>query len=206
MNPMLRSSLSGPLALVLSISALATAGCGGGGSGNRSRSTAAPVTSTTTTTVAAPDPGGTVGALASSTTPVVAQTTLGAYAAFRETSAIADIAIPDATGLRDRALVVEDSGTVRILDLSGATPRLDRALPLVATPFAPGIACGALTVMDERTALVTASGAGGEAVYLFDPSTARATADVKAYDLNQLTITGPAGTLTARASTSAPAV
>lgn len=195
---MIRSTLSYALTLLLvaAPAALTAVGCGGGGSSSRSLAAAA-ITSQTPTSPA-PDPGGQIAALGTQATAVNAQVGLNAYAAFRERAALSDAAIPDAPGLRDRAFVVEDDGHVRVLSLAGATPTLDRAIPLPGAPFAAGIAAGALSIQDERTALVTSSGAGGEAVYLFDPSTALAAGDVTKLTLSGLTLSWPAGTLNSK--------
>ncbi|MCO5165135.1 MAG: hypothetical protein M9894_02050 [Planctomycetes bacterium] len=180
-----RSVLSVSLSVLLPI--LLTTGCNSGSSGGSSRSSArAP---------AAPNPGGTVAALSTQATPVNAQVALGVHEAFREHTSVSDLVIPDAPGLRDRAFTAEESGFVRVLSLAGATPSLDRAIPLEAAPLPAGVATGALVIHDERTALVTASGAGGEAVYLFDPSTAQTAADVTKVPLHTITVTWPAGTL-----------
>jgi hypothetical protein len=190
-----RSTVSAALALLLALT-LPLAGCNGGGGGSKSSSSSSAGVSSNTggTSSAAPDPGGVVAPLGTAATAVSASASLGAYQAFGEHTGISDLAVPDVAGLRDRAFAVEESGTVRVLDLSGTTPRLDRSIPLAAAPFQPGIATGALSILDEHTALVTTSGQGGEAVYMFDPSTARATADVRKYDLSALTVTWPAGT------------
>lgn len=192
--------------------AAALIGCGGGGSSGRSSSTAAAVSTATATPTtsgstaapttssstptgpAAPTFGGQIAALGTANPAVSATLTKNHFAAFRESSSISDLVVPDVAGLRDRGFVVEDKGSIRILDLSGATPRLDRQLPLTATPLPPGITTGGLAIVDARTALVTTSGRGGEGVYVFDPSTARVAADVKYLDLSSLTVRWPAGT------------
>lgn len=191
--------------------AAALIGCGGGGGSSGRASTAAPVTTATATSttsgstaapttssssvgVAAPTFGGQIAALGTANPAVTATLAKNHFAAFREAASISDLVVPDVAGLRDRGFVVEDKGSVRILDLSGATPRLDRLLPLSSVAFPAGIATGGLVVVDARTALVTTSGRGGEGVYVFDPSTARVAADVKLFDLSSLTVRWPAGT------------
>lgn len=194
---MIRTTLSWTLTLFLlavpaAFTALSTAGCGGGGGGS-GRSAAAAINSNTPASPA-PNPGGQIAALGTQATAVNAQVGLGAFRTFRERVSVSDAAIPDAAGLRDRLFAVEDDGTIRVLSLAGATPALDRAIPLPGAPFAAGTATGALVIQDERTALVTSSGTGGEAVFLFDPSTALAATDVTKITISGLTLSWPAGT------------
>jgi hypothetical protein len=188
---MLRSIVCGrwALTLLLLIPAVTAVGCGGGGGGSSRAGVAA-----LTTAVPTPNPGGTVGAIGSSATPVAAQVGLGAFQAFKENTSIADAVIPEAPGLRDRAFFLEDDGTVRVLSLAGAAAALDYALPLTSAPLPAGVAAGDLTIQDEHTALVTTSGTNGESVYLFDPTTARAATSVTKYDFSGFTLTWPAGT------------
>jgi len=169
--------------------ALLSAGCGSGGGSSR------PVTSGSGGSgPALHDPGGGVGPVGTATTAVVATATLDAFTSLKEDVSVSDLVIPDVAGLRDRAFVVEDDGTLRVLDLSGPTPALDRAFLLPGAPLPAGAATGALSVQDGQTALLTTSGANAEGVYLFAPSTAAVASDVAAYDLNALTVTWPAGT------------
>lgn len=170
--------------LLLLVPAVSAVGCGGGGSNSRSSGNPVP----------APNPGGSVGALASASTSVLSTVTLGAFQAFKPTVDIADLALVDALGLRDRMFALEADGTVRVLSLAGASPTLDRAFSLSATAFPGGVAAGVINVQDETTALATVSGTGGEAVYVFNPSTAVATTDVTKYDLSAVTVTWPVGT------------
>ncbi len=193
------------LALVLASTFLAA--CNSGTRKSTSAAVVAPISSGTTSPTTSgstggvgssqaairPDFGGQVAALGSAA-PVAASLELGAYRAFRESQAVSDLVIPDVPGLRDRLFAVEDTGFVRVLSLAGTAPTLDRALPLAAAPFPTGVATGALVIHDERAALVTASGQGGEAVYRFDPRTARTAQDVLRYDVGAITVTWPAGT------------
>ncbi|MBX3471422.1 MAG: hypothetical protein KF878_31515 [Planctomycetes bacterium] len=172
--------------LSLALSVLLLAGCNSGSGSSSSRTSRAP---------AAPNPGGVVAPIGTQAAPVSAQVALGAFQAFREHTSVSDLVIPDVAGLRDRAFAAEESGFVRVLSLAGAAPTLDRSIPLEAAPLPGGVALGPLVIHDERTALVTASGTGGEAVYLFDPSTAQTAAHVTKYPLHTLTLTWPAGTL-----------
>ncbi|RMG06690.1 MAG: hypothetical protein D6731_25180 [Planctomycetota bacterium] len=164
------------------------AGCSGSG-GSGGAAAVAPS--------AAPDPGGAVAAPpgTASTAAVGATLETDAYTAFRENVSISSFAVPDVPGLRERAFVVEDDGTVRVLDLTGTAPVLDRALSLLPTPLAAGTATGAIRVQSESLALVTTSGSGAEGVALFDPTLAQSAGDVTWYDLSSETVTWPAGTL-----------
>lgn len=181
--------------------ALLAAPLWGCNSGSRSRSgataapttSAAPTSSSTTPPAPLPSPGGQVAALTTAGA-VQAQLALGVHTAFRERTGVSDLVCPDLPGLRDRAFAVEEAGFVRVLDLSGATPRLERTIALAAAPLAPGQAMGALAIQDERTALLVSSGAGAETVWLFDPGAAQGPADVLRMDVGQLTVTWPAGT------------
>lgn len=184
-------------ALLLSFTLVA---CSSGGRSSKSgvapTSSAAPTTSSSTTPPPPlPSPGGTTAALATASTPVQATLALGHHAAFRERNSLSDLVTSSAPGLGSKAFLVEDKGFVRVLDLSGATPRLERAIALQAAALIPGQAMGALTIQDERTALLTSSGAGAEAIWLFDPTRAQGPADVQRLDVGQLSVTWPAGTL-----------
>ncbi|MCA8926253.1 MAG: hypothetical protein KDD82_30885 [Planctomycetes bacterium] len=186
------------------VAALLITGCNSSSS-NRA-STAAPVSSNSTGTtqsqaspppppppapVALADPGGQVAAVGTAS-PVQATVARDAFVAFRELASTGGMELPADPALAGLAFVVQDSGYVRVLRLD-PTPSSLREVPLPGAPFAPGVAAGALCIQDATTAYVTASGAGGEAVYRFDPSTASTAADVTAYPLDALTVTWPAG-------------
>ncbi|MEZ6184606.1 MAG: hypothetical protein R3F62_06285 [Planctomycetota bacterium] len=184
--------------------ALAFAGCSGSSS-RRSTSTAAPVSSNSTgtpgsqtggtTTPQTPhDPGGQVAALGSASPAVLATLTRGAFVAFRELASTGGMELPAHPALAGQAFVVQDNGYVRVLALD-PTPRSLREVPLPGAPFSPGIAAGAIDLSQPEAAYVTASGAGGEAVYRFDPRSAASAADVTTYPLDGMTVTWPAGTL-----------
>ena len=188
------SPAQGVNALVLSLLALgvASTGCNGGSGGRRSTSTTAAVTSqtgagttpTTSGTTVTPPPTSTVGAAVSATL------ALNHFAAIRETNSLSDLQIPASPALAGKAFVVVDKGYVRVLDLAGAKPILDRAIQLnPAGPLAAGGAMGALAISDDRTALAVASGKSSEAVYIFDPLTAKGPADVTQVDLTALSVT-----------------
>lgn len=182
-------------ALLLSVTLVA---CSSGSRSSKggmvaSTSSAAPTTSTTTAPPPLPSPGGTTAALASAGV-VQATLRLDHHAALRERNSLSDLVTSSAPGLGAKAFLVEDRGFVRVLDLSGATPRLERAIALQATALMPGQALGALSIQDERTALLTSSGTGAEAVWVFDPTAAQGPADVVRLDVGHLTVSWPAGT------------
>lgn len=187
---MLRSIVCGrwALTLLLLIPTVSVVGCGGGGGSSRG-------VAALTTAVPTPNPGGTVSAIGSSATQVTAQVGLGAFTAFKESTSIADAVIPDVPGLSDRAFFLEDDGSLRVLSLAAGAPALDYILPL---PVPAGAPAGDLVFEDEHTALATSSGTGGEAVYLFDPTTARLATQVTKYDFSSFTVTWPAGTLNSK--------
>jgi hypothetical protein len=163
---------------LLGLVLLAAAGCGGGSSGGSSSASTASVNSNQT-----PAPTGTAPTTTQATTaaPVSATLALNQFAAFRETASIADLQ-PGSPGLAKKLFALEDKGFVRVLDLSGAKPVLDRAIQLdPAGPFPQGAAAGSLSIVDDHTAVVTES--GNEAVYVFDPSTAQTASDVTKIDL-----------------------
>lgn len=164
---------------VLSFAILAAAGCGGGGGGGGGFSSTAPINTrvpitpiTTQTTVGAA---------------VSASLALNSFAAFKELNSVADLQIPSGT-LKNKAFALEDKGYVRVLDLSGTKPVLDRQIPLdVTSPFTGGVSAGSLTIVDANTALATTS--GKEAAYIFDPTTAKTSADVTKIDLTPMSAT-----------------
>lgn len=176
-------SLHVPSSLAVLLTALLAAGCGGGGGGGGSSGTVTPPS-------AAPDFGGNVSTISSASTTVVATTSLNAFTAFRNTGSVSDIAISPITGLRDRAFVVEDKGSVRVLALGAGAPTLDRVITLEAGGLPSGTALGDLQVCDAQTAVVTAS--GNETLYVFNPSAA---APVFRLDIDAVAVTWPAGTL-----------
>ena len=199
-----RTLISGAL-LAASLGAV---GCGGSGS-RSTKGTAAPVSSGSTTTTTSGttaasssasfhDPQGQIAALGTASAPVAASLATNAYIAFKEQQSTSDIVTSKDPALIDRAFVVEDKGSVRILDLSGAAPALDRELKLFAAPLPAGIATGKLTIVDAGRALVTTSGAGGEGVALFNPVSAQDPTDVTWFDFSQVTVQWAAGTLNSK--------
>lgn len=164
---------------------LAVAGCGGGGTSAGRSGAVAPVTSNTP-----PTPTGTAPTTTQSTVgqPVSATLTANEFVAFRELASVADFQIPGGAVLKDKAFALEDKGFVRILDLSGAKPALDREVQLdAAGAFAQGTAAGTITISDDHTAIVAVS--GQEALYVFDPSSAQAPSDVTRIDLSTMQVT-----------------
>ena len=195
------------LSAAAALAAVTAVGCGGSSGSRSSSSTVAASTSgtpsgTTSGTTAAAvssnslhDPAGQIGLVGSATNPVQAILSTDAYVAFKEQQSISDLVMSDDPALADRAFVVEDKGTVRILDLSGAAPVLDRAVDLFAGPLAQGISAGKLNLISANKALVVTSGTNGEGVAMFDPLTARDSNDVVWFDFNGITATWAAGTL-----------
>ncbi len=169
------------LALTLLV-ALTAAGCGGGGGGSSS--------GTVTPPSAAPDFGGNVTTINSASTTVLATTTLNAFTAFRNSGSVSDIVISPIAGLRDRAFVVEDKGSVRVLALNTGAPTLDRVIDLEAGGVPSGTALGDLQLCDAQTGVVTAS--GNETLYVFNPS---AVGPVFRLDIDAVAVTWPVGTL-----------
>ncbi|MBL4849243.1 MAG: hypothetical protein JKY65_27265 [Planctomycetes bacterium] len=196
-----RSSLT----LSLLLAGAFAAGCGGSGSRSSSStagvssgtpsSTTSGTTGTTTSGATFFDPQGQVGSITTATTTVQATLATDAYIAFRELQSLSDFVIPEDPALTDKAFVVEDKGTLRILDLSGAAPALDRAVDLFAAPLPAGIATGRLKIQSANLGLVTTSGAGGEGVVVFNPLTAMGPTDVTWFDFSASTVQWPAGTL-----------
>lgn len=160
-----------------------------------SNTTANPTTNTQPGAPAAPNPGGQIAALVTASAPVNAQLGLGAYQAFQENVSISDLVISAQPGLERQAFIVEDNGTVRVLDLSGTAPQLLKAIDLFGAPLAAGIATGKLNIQSSAQALLTTSGGTGEGVAIFNPLTAQGPADVVRVNLNGITATWPAGTL-----------
>lgn len=208
-TPLTRSLLiRSLLSSALVAAGLGATGCGGSGSSG-SKSAAAPVssgsaTSTTSGTTAGAtsasfhDPQGQVAALSTASAPVSATLATDAYVAFKEQQSTSDFVTSNDPALLDKAFVVEDKGTVRILDMRGAAPALDRELKLFGAPLPAGIATGKLSLVDATQALVTTSGAGGEGVAYFDPLTARDPADVTWFDFSMVTLQWAAGTLNSK--------
>lgn len=195
--------------LALVLAGAFAVGCGGSSGSRSSASTAAGVgsaspTQTTSGTTAGStsatfhDPQGAVGAVSTSTSPVQATLNVDAYFAFKEQQSLSDFVIPSDPALQDKAFVVEDKGTLRILDLSGAAPALDRAVDLFASPLPAGIATGSLKIESANLGLLTTSGANGEGVAVFDPLTATSAADVTWFDFRSATVQWPAGTLNSK--------
>ncbi len=187
---------------LLRVAAIAAAltlsvGCSSGSrSSKSSSSTSAPTTSaSSSTTSAQPNPGGSVVAITTAAAPVAAQLDTDAFVAFREQVSISDMVLPSDPALANRAFVVEDNGTIRILDISGTTPQLDRALPLLPAALPAGAATGALRIQDASIALTTTSGANAEGIAFFDPLAANTPNDVTWFDLTAMAATWPAGTL-----------
>lgn len=170
-------------ALSAGLSSALLAGCGGGGGGGSS-------SRTTTTPAAAPDFGGAVTTITSASTSVLATTSLNAFAALRNAGSASDLVISPLAGLRDRAFVVEDKGSVRVLALGAGAPTLDRVINLEPAALPSGTALGDLQIVDAQTGVVTAS--GNDAVYLFNPSSGQAVTKV---DVDAFAVTWPAGTL-----------
>jgi hypothetical protein len=177
------------VALVLGLS---VAGCGGGGGRGSGAFAIAPSTSSSTSSTTS----GTVATGSSGTAPgssasvVSATVQTNAFAAFHEKASAADMVIPADPINKGKAFVAEDvTATVRVLDLTGAAPKLDRVIPLDATPLPQGCALGAMSISrDGKTACVTASGAGKEFVYVFDPAAAQTAADVTRFDFSAVTL------------------
>lgn len=197
------------LTLSLLLAGVFAIGCGSSGSRKASSSTAGvtsgtPSATTSGTTVATTsgtsfhDPLGQVGAVTTATSPVQATLTTDAYFAFKEQQSLSDFVIPTDPALQDKAFVVEDKGTLRILDLSGAAPALDRAVDLFAAPLPAGIATGRLKIESANLGLLTTSGANGEGVAVFDPLTAMTSADVTWFDFRSSTVQWPVGTLNSK--------
>jgi hypothetical protein len=195
--------------LALVLAGAFAVGCGGSSGSRSSASTAAGVSSATPTQTTSGttagstsgtfhDPMGAVGAVSTSTSPVQATLNVDAYFAFKEQQSLSDFVIPNDPALQDKAFVVEDKGTLRILDLSGAAPALDRAVDLFASPLPAGIATGSLKIESANLGLLTTSGANGEGVAVFDPLTATTAADVTWFDFRSATVQWPAGTLNSK--------
>lgn len=174
-------ALAGLLALVL------FTGCSSGKRSSTNSGGTAPTTSNTP--AALPHPGGQIVAVAPGANPVQATLHTDAFTAFGDGGSVSDLAVT-----ADRAFVIEDRGRLRVLDLSGATPALDRAVDLFGGPLQAGTATGALTLQSSTLALLTTSGVGGEGVALFDPSSVQAVQDVTWFDFGALSATWPAGT------------
>lgn len=157
--------------------------------GSRDASSSGTAPSTSHTPAALPHPGGQIVAVTPGANPVQATLQTDVYTAFGEGGSVSDLALT-----ADRAFVLEDRGRLRILDLSGATPALDRAIDLFGAPLQAGIATGALTLQSSTLALLTTSGTGGEGVALFDPSAVQSAQDVTWFDFGALSATWPVGT------------
>ncbi len=209
-NLMRPSLKQGAATLALVLAGAFAVGCGGS-SGSRKASSTAGVTSgtpssttsgsaagTTSGALTFHDPQGQVGAVTTSTSPVQATLSTDAYFAFKEQQSLSDFVISDDPALQDKAFVVEDKGTLRILDLSGAAPALDRAVDLFAAPLPAGIATGSLKIESANLGLLTTSGANGEGVAVFDPLTATTAADVTWFDFRSATVQWPVGTLNSK--------
>ena len=185
-SPALRASL-------LAVLCLSVSACNSGSRSSNNTGGSAPVTSGTGAVTSLPTPGGTTAALGSAQT-VHATLQTGAFDAFQTQRSTSDLQIPDQAGLRSTAFVVEDDGTLRVLDLSGASPALLRAFNVYASPLPGGSSTGSLNVLSPTLALLTSSGGGGERVALFDPLNATSAADVTLFSFDSLTFTWPAGT------------
>jgi hypothetical protein len=194
------------LATTAILFAALAAGCSSSGSRKKSSSTVAPSTSSTpgtttsgstgsTNSGSAHDPAGQVAHNGSATVGVSAFLSTDAYIAFKEQQSISDLVFSSDPALADRAFVVEDKGTVRVLDLSGAAPVIDRAITLFAAPLGQGMSTGRLNVQDANTAILVTSGAGAEGAAVFSPSGAQGPADVTWFDFGGISATWPAGTL-----------
>jgi hypothetical protein len=164
-TPKMQARILGASALTIIISAVAAAGCGGGGGNSSGGSTTiGPITTVT-------------GTLATN-----------AFTAFLGSSSLADFAIPNQSALANRAFLLEDHGFVHTLDLSGTTPVSVQDMALDAAGIFPsGVAAASLTISDGQTAVVAAN--GNEAVYIFDPATAKSASDVTRIDLSAQAVT-----------------
>ncbi|MGE0712381.1 MAG: hypothetical protein AB7N76_33030 [Planctomycetota bacterium] len=193
------------LATTATLMTVLSIGCGGSGGSKSSASTVAPSSSSTPTQTTSGttagatsgalfDPAGQVAAATSASAGVKATLTTDAYVAFKESQSISDLVIPIDPALRDRAFVLEDKGSVRVLDLSGATPRIDHTLNLFAAPLGNG-ATGKLNIQGANVALAVTSGPASEGVAVFDPLNATVPGDVVWFDLGGVTATFAAGTL-----------
>lgn len=175
-------------ALALVVLAVTLSACSSGGGRSSGAFAIAPATSASTSSTTS----GTVATTATSSPAQVVSSTVAtdAFSAFHENASAADMVMPADPINKGKAFVVEDtSATVRVIDVTGAAPKLDRVIPLDAMPLPQGCACGSITVSrDGKTACVTATGAGKEYVYVFDPAAAKVAADVTRFDFSTVAI------------------
>lgn len=176
-------------------SSLVWSGCGGGGSGGGGGASIAPSTSQTPTSTTSPTTSSSSTSPVASGTiataaPVQATVTLDSFIALREKASASDMVLPADPLNKNKAFVLEDAGTLRVIDLAPQKPALVRAIPLDAAQLPQGCSLGALSfTKDGRLACATATGGGKEYVYILDPTIAKTASDVTRLDFSGVKLT-----------------